>query len=39
MQTKQTDEVKAILTDDQKKIFEKNQADMQARMPGRPPRA
>jgi Spy/CpxP family protein refolding chaperone len=38
---KQSDEIKAILTDDQKKVFEKNQADLQARMQqggGRPPR-
>lgn len=38
--TKQADEVKALLTDEQKKVFEKNQADMQARMQGggqRPP--
>lgn len=37
---KQSDEVKAVLTDEQKKVFEKNQADMQARMQGggRPPR-
>ena len=37
--TKQIDELKAILTDDQKKCLEKNQADMQARMQGggRPP--
>jgi hypothetical protein len=41
LQTKVSDEVKALLTDDQKKIFEKNQADAQARMQqggGRPPR-
>jgi Spy/CpxP family protein refolding chaperone len=40
MMTKQSDEVKAVLTDDQKKVFEKNQADLQARMQGggRPPR-
>jgi Spy/CpxP family protein refolding chaperone len=40
LMTKQSDEVKAILTDEQKKVFEKNQADMQARMQqggGRPP--
>lgn len=40
MMTKQSDEVKALLTDEQKKVFEKNQADMQARMQGggqRPP--
>lgn len=39
---KQADEVKALLTDDQKKVFEKNQADIQARMQqggGRPPQA
>ena len=36
---KQTAEIKAVLTDDQKKTFEKNAADMQARMQGsqRPP--
>jgi hypothetical protein len=32
MMTKQRDEVKALLTDEQKKVFEKNIADMQARM-------
>jgi Spy/CpxP family protein refolding chaperone len=39
LMTKQSDEIKAVLTDDQKKVFEKNQADMQARMQGgqRPP--
>lgn len=39
LMTKQIDELKAILTDDQKKCLEKNQADMQARMQqgGRPP--
>ena len=39
--TKQSEEVKAILTDEQKKVFEKNQADMAARMQqgGRPPAA
>jgi len=40
MMTKQNDDVKAVLTDDQKKVFEKNVADMQARMQqggGRPP--
>ena len=39
MRTKQNDAVKAILTDDQKKVFEKNMADMQAQMGGgqRPP--
>lgn len=37
--TKQADEVKALLTDDQKKVFEKNWTDAQARMQGggRPP--
>jgi hypothetical protein len=42
MTTKVSEEVKGLLTDDQKKIFEKNQADMQARMQqggGRPPQA
>jgi periplasmic protein CpxP/Spy len=36
---KQQEEVKALLTDEQKKVFEKNVADMQARMQGggRPP--
>ena len=29
---KQSDEIEALLTDDQKKVFEKNQADTQARM-------
>jgi len=40
MMTKQRDEVKALLTDEQKKVFEKNVADMAARMQqggGRPP--
>lgn len=39
LMTKQSDEIKAVLTDEQKKTFEKNQADMQARMQGggRPP--
>jgi periplasmic protein CpxP/Spy len=40
MMTKQNDEVKALLTDEQKKVFDKNVADMQARMQqggGRPP--
>jgi protein CpxP len=39
--TKQTDELKAVLNDDQKKIFEKTMADMAARMQGggRPPQA
>jgi Spy/CpxP family protein refolding chaperone len=37
--TKQNDEIKAILTDDQKKVFDKNVADMAAAMQGggRPP--
>ncbi len=37
--TKQNDEIKAILTDEQKKVFDKNVADMAARMQGggRPP--
>lgn len=37
---KQRDEIKAILTDEQKKVFDKNIEDMQARMQqggGRPP--
>ena len=37
---KQSDEIKGVLTDDQKKVFEKNLTDMQARMQGggqRPP--
>ena len=39
LMTKQSDEVKTLLTDEQKKVFEKNQADLQARMQGgqRPP--
>lgn len=39
--TKQNDELKAVLNDDQKKIFEKTMADMAARMQGggRPPQA
>ena len=41
MMGKQQEEVKAVLTDEQKKVFEKNVADMQARMQqgggGRPP--
>ena len=38
---KQAGEVKVLLTDDQKKVFEKNQADAAARMQGggRPPRS
>jgi len=42
MMTKQQDDIKALLTDEQKKIFEKNLADMAARRPaggGRPPRS
>jgi len=35
--TKRNDEVKAILTDEQKKVFEKNVADAAARMQQRPP--
>lgn len=34
MMTRQLDLVKALLTDEQKKVLEKNQADMQARMQG-----
>ncbi len=30
--TKRNDEIKAVLTDEQKKVFEKNVADMMARM-------
>ena len=39
LQTKAADDVKVLLTDDQKKVFEKNQADAAARMQGggRPP--
>ena len=39
--TKQAEEVKVLLTDEQKKVFEKNQADAAARMQGggRPPQA
>ena len=32
LMTKQSDEIKGLLTDDQKKVFEKNLADLQARM-------
>lgn len=38
---KQREEIKALLTDEQKKVFDKNVEDMQARMQqggGRPPR-
>lgn len=40
LRNKQLEEVKALLTDEQKKVLEKNQADLQARMQaggGRPP--
>ncbi|HYC52450.1 MAG TPA: Spy/CpxP family protein refolding chaperone [Gemmatimonadaceae bacterium] len=41
MMGKQQEELKAVLTDEQKRVFEKNVADMQARMQqgggGRPP--
>jgi hypothetical protein len=37
--TKQNDEVKAVLTDEQKKVFDKNVADAAARMQQRPPQA
>ena len=39
MSTKTFDAIKALLNDEQKKVFEKNQADMAARMQGggRPP--
>lgn len=41
MMTKLQDEIKALLTDEQKKVFEKNVADMATRRPsgggGRPP--
>lgn len=40
MMTKQTDAIRGLLTDDQKKVFDKNLEDMRARMPqggGRPP--
>ena len=39
LMTKQSEEVKVLLTDEQKKVFEKNQADAAARMQGggRPP--
>jgi Spy/CpxP family protein refolding chaperone len=38
--TKQSEEIKAVLTDDQKKVFEKNMADMASQMGGgRPPQA
>ena len=37
MMQKQTDEYRAVLTDDQKKIFDKNVEDMRARMQNRRP--
>ena len=37
MSTKQLDELKAILTDDQKKVFDKNVEEARARMQQRPP--
>ena len=37
LMTKQTDAIKAVLTDDQKKIFDKNVEEMRANMPQRPP--
>ena len=40
MRTKQYEAIKALLTEEQKKVFDKNLADMQARMQqggGRPP--
>lgn len=37
LMTKQTDAIKAVLTDDQKKQFDKNVAEMRANMPQRPP--
>jgi Spy/CpxP family protein refolding chaperone len=36
LMTKQSDEIKAVLTDEQKKVFDKNLEDMRARMQ-RPP--
>lgn len=40
LSTKTFDAIKALLNDEQKKVFEKNQADLQTRMQqgGRPPR-
>jgi Spy/CpxP family protein refolding chaperone len=35
--TKQTDAIKSVLTDDQKKIFDKNIEEMRANAPQRPP--
>ena len=37
LQEKQRDEIKAILTDDQKKVFDKNVEDMRAQMQNRRP--
>jgi hypothetical protein len=37
MSTKQLDELKALLTDDQKKVFDKNVEEARARMQQRPP--
>jgi Spy/CpxP family protein refolding chaperone len=37
LQEKQRDEIKAILTDDQKKVFDKNVEDMRAQMQNRKP--
>jgi len=34
---KQSDEIKAVLTDDQKKVFDKNMEDMRANMQNRRP--
>ena len=39
LMTKQRDEIKAILTDEQKKAFDKNVEEMQQRMQNRPPQA
>jgi len=37
LQEKQRDELKAILTDDQKKVFDKNVEEMRAQMQNRRP--
>jgi hypothetical protein len=37
LQEKQREEIKAILTDDQKKVFDKNVEDMRAQMQNRKP--
>jgi Spy/CpxP family protein refolding chaperone len=37
LMTKQSDAIKAVLTDDQKKQFDKNVEEMRANMPQRPP--